>query len=178
MRVLKLVGIVVGAVVVLFVGIGLFLPRGWKAERSIVIQAPPEKIHPWVDSPAKWKEWFDFSGMGEFAVSVTGPERGVGATYTWASPASNGRLVIAESDPATGVRIDEAIESETTNAHAAILYSRVEGGGTRVTWSDAGDPDALPPVIGGWFSGMIGGSLDVAFEKGLANLKAKVEAEK
>lgn len=177
MKVLKFVALGLVAVIALTVVVGLCLPRDWSAERSIVIQAPPEKIHVWIESPAKWKEWFDFSGMGEMEVSVSGPASGVGAMYTWTSPASKGQMTIAESDPKTGIRVDEAIESDTINAHSSILYT-VESGGTRVTWTDKGDPDALPIVIGGLFRGMLNASLGEAFEIGLANLKSKVEAAK
>jgi Polyketide cyclase / dehydrase and lipid transport len=175
MKVLKLAAFALLGLLLLVAAVGLFLPRDWSVERSIVIQASPETIHPWVDSPAKWKEWFDFSEMGEMAVEVSGPASGVGATYVWTSPASNGRMTIVESDPKTGVRFDEAIESDSINAHGSILFA-AEGAATRVTWSDKGDPDALPPVIGGLFRGMLNASIGSAFEKGLANLKTKVEA--
>ena len=153
MKALKIVGLVLVALVVLCVGIGLFLPRSWSVSRSILIQAPPEQIHPWVDSPAKWKEWFDFTGMGEeMQVTVSGPERGVGATYEWTMPGSRGRLVITESDAKTGIYIDEWIESDEKNARGSIAYTAAEGGATRVTWTDQG---TLPPVIGGYVRGMV-----------------------
>lgn len=178
MKVLKVALLVLLVLVVLFVGIGAFLPREWKVERSIVVNAPPEAIHEWVDRPSRWNDWFAWEDMTKdpsYNVTTTGPERGAGATYQWKSAMSNGRLVIKSSDPKTGIYLDEAIESDEINAHGAIVYTPGKDGGTVVTWTDSG---TLPPVIGGWLRGWVNSSLAENFEKGLANLKAKVEADK
>jgi hypothetical protein len=177
MKVLKIALLVLLVLVVLFVGIGLFLPDQWNVERSILIQAPPEAIHDWVDRPSRWNDWFAWEEMTKdpaYKVTTNGPERGVGASYAWTSDSSNGKLVIKSSDPKTGIYLDESIESDEVNAQGAIVYTPAEGGATRVTWTDTGK---LPPVIGGWFRGMLESTLGEHFGKGLANLKAKVEAE-
>jgi hypothetical protein len=83
-----------------------------------------------------------------------------------------GRLEIVEASPALGVKLDEAIESETVNAHASLLFS-ADATGTRVTWVDEG---TLPPVLGGYFRGMIEAMLGTNFENGLKKLKTVVEA--
>jgi hypothetical protein len=178
MKVLKIAGVAVVVLLVLFAGIGLLLPRDWSVERSILIQAPPERIHAWVESPAKWNEWFAWEEMKtdpEYRVWTSGPEKGAGATYEWAgSPmkAGTGKLVIAHSDPKAGVHIDEWINGPEQNAKGSILYTSAGGGTTRVTWTDNG---TLPPVIGGYFRGTVNDAMGEAFEKGLANLKRLAE---
>jgi hypothetical protein len=56
-KVPKWVGIVVGGLFVLFVVIGFLLPSEWQVSRSIVIDAPPERVHPFVGSLAEWPRW-------------------------------------------------------------------------------------------------------------------------
>jgi polyketide cyclase/dehydrase/lipid transport protein len=180
MKFLKTAGIVVAALIVLCLVIGLFLPRQWDVERSILVNAPRSKIHPWVESPARWNDWFALEEMKSdpnYRVSTSGPEKGVGATYEWSGGASGrGRIVIAESDVRSGVQFDEWIEVDATepkNGTGRIVYSDAPDGSTRVTWSDQG---TLPPVIGGYLRGLVNASMAKAFEKGLVNLKAKGEA--
>lgn len=179
MKILKFAGIAIVVLVVLFVGIGFFLPRDWSVERSILIQAPPESIHPWVETPAKWNDWFAWEEMKsdpEYKVWTSGPASGPGATYEWSGSAmksGTGKLVVSKSDPKSGIHLDEWINGDEKNATGSILYTPADAGWTRVTWTDNG---RLPAVIGGWFLGAVESGLGQAFEKGLANLKAKAEA--
>ncbi|MCE9637447.1 MAG: SRPBCC family protein [Planctomycetes bacterium] len=179
MKLVKTIAVVLVALAVLFVGIGLFLPRDWNVERSILIRASPDQIHPWVERPSKWNDWFAWEEMKtdpSYKVWTSGPETGVGATYQWSGNTSgNGKIVITGSDPQGGVHLDECIESNETNAKGVIAYTPADGGMTRVTWTDSGK---LPAVIGGYFRGMVDAAIGAAFEKGLANLKSKVEATK
>jgi len=182
MKVLKIVLVVALVLAVLVVGIGLALPRDWNVERSILIQAPPSKIHPWVEAPSRWNDWFAWEEMKSdptYKVWTSGPEKGVGATYQWTGDAAGrGRIVITSSDPASGVYLDEWIEADPAgekNASGTIVYTAADGGATRVTWSDQGK---LPPVVGGFVRGLVSDAIGQAFEKGLANLKTKVEGSK
>lgn len=181
MKIVKIVGILIVVLVVLCLGIGLFLPRDWSVERSILIQAPRSKIHAFVESPARWNDWFTWEEMKtdpEYKVWTSGPEKGVGATYQWTGSSSGrGKLVIAHCDENSGIHIDEWIQADESgpkNATGRIVYTDGPDGSVRVTWSDQG---TLPPVIGGYFRSMVDASIGKAFEKGLANLKARAEAK-
>ncbi|MEW6434482.1 MAG: SRPBCC family protein [Myxococcota bacterium] len=175
---MKLVGRValgVLALLLLAVAVGSLLPRQWRVERSVVIAAPPERIHPFLDDLRRWPEWAAWNKEMDSKVVWTygGPDRGVGARWAWNGPVmGKGRMEIVASDPVKGLRIDEAIESETVNAHARFDFAP-EGAGTKVTWIDEG---TLPPVVGGFFRGMIEDMLNQHFSTGLAKLKAAVEA--
>lgn len=175
---MKLIGrIALGvlALLLLAVAVGALLPRQWHVEQSVVIAAPPERIHPFLDDLRKWPEWAAWNKEMDPKVVWTyeDPDRGVGARWAWNGPVmGKGRMEIVESDPAKGLRIDEAIESDTVNAHARFDFAP-EGGGTKVTWIDEG---TLPPVVGGFFRGMIEDMLRTHFSTGLAKLKAAVEA--
>ena len=178
MKWMKRIGIAVLAAFFLFGLIGFFLPREWNVERTILIRATPEKIHAWVGTPARWNDWFAWEEMKSdpaYKVWTSGPESGVGATYEWsgsALKAGTGKLVIAKSDPKAGIHIDEWINGDDRNATGSIVYTSADGGMTRVTWTDVG---TAPPIIGGWFRGLIEDGLGKAFEQGLANLKQRAE---
>jgi hypothetical protein len=165
---------VLGLLVVLAI-VGALLPRQWRVEARITIHAPPDRIHPFLDDLRKWPEWAVWNKDMDPKVVWTyaGPDRGVGSRWAWNGPVmGKGRMEIVESDPAVGLTVDEAIESETVNARAKLRYA-VAGADTTVTWVDEG---TLPPVIGGYFRGMIEDMLKDNFGKGLAKLKAVVEA--
>ncbi|MEW5739218.1 MAG: SRPBCC family protein [Myxococcota bacterium] len=164
----------VGLLVVVLV-IGALLPRKWHVEQSIVIQAPPERIHPFLDDLHKWADWAAWNKDMDPKVVWTyeGPDRGVGARWAWNGPVmGKGRMEIVKSDPTLGLTIDEAIEADEVNAQGRFVYTR-EGAGTKVTWIDEG---TLPPVIGGYFRGTIEEMLAANFAKGLEKLKGLVEA--
>jgi hypothetical protein len=155
--------------------LGALLPRRWHAEQAMVIEAPPERIHAFLDDLHRWAEWTPWNkAMDPQAVwTYEGPARGVGARRAWSGPVlGKGRMEIVQSDPALGLTVDEAIESEAVNAQGRFLYTRV-GNATKVTWVDEGD---LPPVLGGYFRGMLERKLAANFSKGLAKLKRLVEA--
>jgi hypothetical protein len=175
---MKLVGrIALGlfAALILAAVAAALLPRQWRVERSVTIAAAPERIHPFFDDLRRWPEWTpwnkELDPRAKWAYG--GPDRGVGARAAWDGPAlGKGRMEIVESDPARGLRLDEAIEAEVVNAHARIEYADAPGG-TRVTWTDEG---TLPPVVGGLFRGVIEDTLGEHLTQALAKLKATVEA--
>ena len=98
--------IVGGVLVVFFVG-GMLLPRDFKVARSIVIAAPPEKIHPHIDSLAKWPAWSPFDTEDPTIVwEKSDQTAGVGAKRSWKSKKmGDGSQWITASDPKTGVEM-------------------------------------------------------------------------
>jgi hypothetical protein len=172
---LKKAALAAVAVVVLLVVVGLALPRTWRVERSVVIDAPSHRIHPFLNDLRRWQEWAVWNKELDPQVRNTweGPQDGVGSKWAWMGPQmGRGRMEIVASDPATGLTLDEAIESDEVNAKSVFTYAAV-GASTKVTWVDEG---TLPPVIGGYFRGMVEEMLGGHFDRGLQKLKALVEA--
>lgn len=176
---LKKILVALAVLLLLFVVIGAFLPREWSVSRSILVAAPADRVHPLVSTPSRYKDWFAWEEMKDptLVVETGGPVSGKGAWYAWkGEKAGTGRLTITDADPASGVYLELAIESDTPNAKGSILYTAPEApanGGTRVTWSEGG---TLPPVIGGYLRGWVEEVCGKAFEDGLANLKRVVES--
>lgn len=175
MRVLKIGGLGLVGLVAVLVVVGLFLPRQWHVEQTVVINAKPEHIHPLVDDLKEWQSWAAWTKAmdPEVKYEYSAQSAGVGAWWSWAGPKmGRGKLTITKSDVATGVWVDEMIETDKeVNAKGSLTWT-AEGEGTKVKWVDEG---TLPPVIGGYFVGMIEKMLAGNFQTGLQNLKAVAE---
>lgn len=173
--VLKKVGLGLVGLVGVLAAVGLVLPREWRVERSVVINAAPEHIHPLVDDLKAWQSWAAWTKDMDPEVKneYGGPASGAGAWWAWNGPKmGHGKMTISKSEVASGVWVDEMIETDKeVNAHGSITWTQ-EGGGTKVTWVDTG---TLPPVIGGYVVGMIEDMLGNNFQVGLQHLKAEVE---
>ena len=176
-RVLKIVGLGLGGLVAALVVVGLFLPRQWNVEETVVINAGPEHIHPLVDDLMEWQSWAAWTKAmdPEVKYEYSAKFAGEGASWSWNGPKMGiGKMIITKSDVATGVWVDEMINSDEVNAKGALTWTR-EGEATKVKWVDSG---TLPPVIGGYFTGFINKMLSDNFRTGLTNLKAVAEQRK
>ena len=163
------------AVIFVTLGVGAALPRSWKVERHVVINAAPERVHRLVFDLKRWQDWSVWTRALDPQLRNTyeGPQDGVGAKWLWLGPKmGRGQMVIVASDPLRGIELDEALESETVNAHASLTFT-TEAGGTRVTWVDEG---TLPPITGGLFRRTVEDQLGSHLATSLEKLKAVVEA--
>ncbi|MGV3623281.1 MAG: SRPBCC family protein, partial [Archangium sp.] len=169
----KKIAIALIAVVLIALGVGLALPRSWEIERSIVIDATPERIAPFVLDLHRWQEWSVWTRAMDPAVRNTfeGPADGVGAKWLWLGPVmGRGRIEIVAADPKRGIELAQALESERVNSHGTIAFS-TEGSATRVTWIDRGEL----PLLGGFFKSAFEERLGENLEKSLSKLKLVVD---
>lgn len=170
----KKIAIALIAVVLIALGVGLVLPRSWEIERSVVIDAAPERIAPLVFDLHRWQDWSVWTKALDPLVRNTfeGPADGVGAKWLWLGPTmGRGRIEIVAADPKRGIELVQALESERVNSHGTIAFS-VEGNSTRVTWIDRGEL----PLLGGFFKSSFETRLGENLEKSLAKLKTLVDA--
>lgn len=161
------------ALLLLGVAVAFALPRSWKVERSVVIEAPVDRIHPLINDLKRWQDWSVWTRAMDPQLRniYEGPQDGVGARWEWMGPTmGRGAIEITTSDPELGLTLDERIEGDVVNAHASLTYTR-EGSGTRVTWTDEGQ---LPP-FGGLFLSTVETTLAAHFEQSLAKLKTHAE---
>jgi hypothetical protein len=172
-RVLSIVMLTLLAAGFVVGGIGLLLPRHYLVERSTIINARPEQIHPFVEQLSKWEAWANWSKRDPtLEHGYEGPERGVGATHRWRGERTGfGSLTLIASDPQTGVKFEERLEGSDVNGRGSITYA-ADRDVTTVTWRDEGE---LPPVIGGFFVSEMQEGLGRHFEEGLRRLKDLVE---
>ncbi|MCA9077555.1 MAG: SRPBCC family protein [Planctomycetaceae bacterium] len=174
--VMGLVMAIVGLLVVALL-ISFLLPSTYTVTRSIVIDAPPAEIHPYIETLNQWPEWttWNTERFPELVYSYEGPEAGVGAIQKWTDPEmGSGRLEITESSEADGIRFTLLFEQSPEPLTGSIVYAATDGGGTRVTWIGNGDVGSNP--VARYFGLMMDSMIGVDYEAGLCKLKILVEA--
>jgi carbon monoxide dehydrogenase subunit G len=173
MRVLKVIAIGIIAFSVLVFGIGAFLSKDFHVERSIEIDAPPEKVFAHVNSLKKWGAWSPWLARDpSIQNTYSGPDEGVGASVSWTSEGSgSGSQTIVASEPPS--RIETQLDFGEMGQPTADWRFEPNGSGTTVTWGMTGS--ATGP-LGGYFASMMDGMLGPDYEDGLARLKKVVES--
>lgn len=164
-----------GLVAVLVV-VGFLLPTDFHVERSIVINASSETIHPFINDVRHWPEWAAWNADTDPTLEYEYPGKtvGEGAVYEWhGDRTGDGLLRITKSDPARGVWAEMALEGGELDATTELTYQPADGG-TRVTWSHSG---TLPRPLGGYLRGYLESVLDEHFDHGLRGLKKLAEAQ-
>ncbi len=173
MKVLKTAVLVLVALAVLVFGRGAFLPKDFRVERSIEIDAPPEVVFDEVNSLREWDAWSPWKAKDpSIQNEYSGPESGVGAKVRWTSENSGeGTQTITLSERPT--RIETALDFGDMGQPNADWTFEPTGDGTKVTWGLSGT--AAGP-LGGYFAKMMDGWVGADYEDGLARLKALVES--
>lgn len=165
--------------------IGAFLiyvaltPSDFKVERSIAVNAPSEAIFPHFNNPKKFEVWNPWSKADpNIKMTFSGPDEGVGATASWVgnAQAGEGNMAIVESVPSEKIRVQLNFLEPFAGTNYGEYTFRPDGSSTNVTWTMSGKMSFIPKVFCALFTNidkMMGGT----FEKGLAQMKAIVEAE-
>jgi hypothetical protein len=142
--------------------------------RSITVAAAPGAVHALVDDFHAWAKWSPWEGLdAELARTYSGSEKGAGARYAWAGKKSGeGSMVITAATP-DRIDIDLDFVKPFKANNKAVFRFEAQGSATRVSWTMSGTRNVLLAIMGAlFFDAMIGKD----FDKGLAKLKALVEA--
>ncbi|MEO6710713.1 MAG: SRPBCC family protein [Planctomycetota bacterium] len=164
------------ALIVVLVLVGTFLSQHYECSRSVVIQAPPEKIFPLIGDLKAWPAWEPFSkdnpGM---AITLAEKTTGVGARQSWSGPGDSGHLTFTECDPKTGIAYDLVFVNGKNEslARSWIHMNPRSEGSTEVVWGINGEMNM--PVIGGYFAKFSDRMMGPMFEEGLGKLKVVSE---
>jgi carbon monoxide dehydrogenase subunit G len=174
LRILVAVLIVVGVILALAAA----KPPRLKIERSIVIDAGPEKIYGLVNDFHNWKLWAP--GDKDDPTSnrtYSGAESGVGAVSTWRG---NGNTSVARMEITGGaadaqvlVTVDFTAPFVAHNVNTFWIKSASGAGPTKVTWNFDGQDVFMMKVMGVFVN--MDKMLGKHFEDGLANLKVAAE---
>jgi uncharacterized protein YndB with AHSA1/START domain len=174
MKILKWLLIVVLALLgVLVVGGYLISPR-FTVTRTVVVQAPPDKVYPLVASPRQWKQWAVWNQRDPaMQIEYAGPESGAGAKWTWHSKSEgDGTMTFTAAEPPKRVAYELYFPDFGTTSAGDLAFAP-EGGGTKVTWTMNGDMGQNP--VFRWMALAMDGMVGKDFETGLANLKTVAE---
>jgi hypothetical protein len=177
-RVLQIVIGVVVLVTLLILGVGALLPRRWRVEQSILINAPAASVHAWVSDLRRWPRWAQWNQAELWPRDQVGdPSIGTGASLHWygrangAGEVSSGDVRITKSEQNAGVWFENRTGNSSEPSHASVTYVE-HPGVTLVTWEDRG---SLPRIVGGLFLDEFQKRLAEHMATGLERLKDLVE---
>ena len=174
MKFVKFLLVVFVLLFLLFLGIGLVLPKDYVVERSITMDAPPIIAFAQVNDLTKWEEWSPWKKLDpDMKVTYGDKTIGAGASYSWdGKEAGTGTLTIRGSE--LGKRIDTTIDFGPQGTGSGYWIFEKEGSGAKVTWGMKGTNSG---PIGGWFTLIIDDMLGPQFMEGLQGVKELAEKE-
>lgn len=164
----------VSAVIVLLAVIGSFLPRDYQTSTSVLIQATPEQVFPFVNDLQLWQSWSPWNAHDNPQLSVQLGEQtsGEGATQTWTEPRGDGKLWLTSADP--NRKVGFSFRFANWPQSDGSLELNAEGAATRVTWRSAGSMPGGPMY--GWLGLMFSSSpLEAEYNKSLQRLKSTID---
>ncbi len=163
-------------IIVLFIVIGIFLPKDYTVSRSVVIDASSQQIHPYLNNLNNWPKWSPWAENDPtLKVTVGDISSGVGASQSWVGKDGDGSLVITGSNPQKGLDYDLEFNQGQFQCKSDFEYVP-DGQNTQVVWEMKGRVDT--PVLGGYFAAKMDSWVGAEFYKGLQNLKKAVEENK
>jgi len=171
--------IVILVIVVLVAGVlvaAAMRPGEFAVQRSVSIQAPPEKIFPLIGDFRQWPVWSPWEKLDPtMKRTLSGPATGPGSVYAWdgSGKVGAGRMEIRElaAPSKVSIQLDFIKPFEGHNITDFTLVPR--DGATEVTWLMHGPAPFVSKLMGLFvdMDKMIGKD----FETGLANMKAAAE---
>ena len=174
MKILKiLLGLVALLAVVLVAG-GYLLSPKFSVTRSVLVNAPADKVYALIASPRQWPSWSVWNQRDPaMTIDYSGPEAGAGAAWAWKSRSEgDGKMRFTAAEPNQRV-VYSLVFPDFENPSTGELRLAGEGGATRVTWVMSGDTGGNP--LYRWFALGADRLIGKDFEAGLANLKALAE---
>jgi hypothetical protein len=177
-KVLLGVGATLAVIIVALLIVIAMKPNEFRITRSAKMAAPPEVVFAQVNDYHNWDAWSPWAKLDPNAkVTFEGPSAGKGAVFTWSGndQVGAGRQTIVESHPNELVQIKLEFQKPFQATNTAEFTFKPEGEQTVVTWSMFGQNNFMGKAISLFMDcdKMVGGD----FEKGLASLKAIVEAQ-
>ena len=175
-KILTIVGAVVLATIAVILVYAATRPDSFRVERSTAMNAPAEKIFPYIEGLKRWTAWSPYEGRDPaMKRAYSGAESGKGAVYEWDGndDVGKGRMEIVDSTPPHRVVIKLDFLKPFEGHNMAELTVEPKGGQTIVTWAMYGPSTFMTKLIGTFMDmdDMIGRD----FAAGLAKLKTVVE---
>lgn len=167
----------IAGIVALFLLIGAFLPGTATISRSATIQAPAPTVYNVITDLTTYDAWMTWNQVDTAMKKEYGPlTRGKGAWYTWSSEnwkVGDGKLEITDVQPNKSVTTALLFggSDEPTHANWELKDTANE---TQITWTLNADLGHNP--ISRWFGLFFDNMMGPDFEKGLAQLKQKIES--
>lgn len=119
--------------------VSLFFERQFVVSRSVTIQAPVDRVFPYINTPSEWRQWMSWQAPDtSYKYSFTGPSAGTNSAFVMKGPLVDITFKIKTSKPNEGIRYEISTADGEFNTDGDILV-KANGNSTEVTWVDSGD---------------------------------------
>ncbi|CAE6832799.1 hypothetical protein R69619_06644 [Paraburkholderia nemoris] len=173
---LKVILITVVAAVGLLLVYAATRPDNFRIERSVRIEAPPERVYGLIDDLHQFNRWNPFLRKDPAAQGTySGTPSGKGARYAWqGEKVGVGQMEIVDTAAPANVTMNLDFIKPFEAHNMADFTLKPEAGATQVTWAMYGPAPFLSKLMQVFVSmdRMVGKD----FEDGLSNLKTLAEA--
>lgn len=146
-------------------------PDDFGIKRSLVINAPADRIAPLIDDLRAHEAWSPFDRPDPETKKTYTGATGTGSVYEWSGKgqSGSGRLAITESVPASKIVMQLDMSAPIRTSNTVTFSLTPVGNGTEVTWAMHGKTPYLAKIFHVFMNmdRMVGGQ----FEAGLLNLK-------
>ncbi|WP_106914853.1 SRPBCC family protein [Chryseobacterium aurantiacum] len=165
---LKIIGIIILLIIVYAVIAILAFSKDYHYEKSVVINAPKEKVWQYVGSLKGYNMWDPFSKeIKNITITYSGEGDKMGDSYHWKGDDSEGEQSITEIVPNEKlVTALHFIQPFDGNAKGTFVLTP-EGNGTKVTWKIDNELNTMMKVM----KPMMDHNMDKMFGQGLDDLK-------
>lgn len=165
---LKIIGIILLLLIAYSVIAVLTFSNNYHYEKSVVINAPKDKVWQYVGSLKGYNMWDPFSKeIRDISITYSGDGDKVGDSYHWKGDESEGEQSITEIVPNEKMMTKlHFIEPFEGNAKAVFIVSQ-EGSGTKVTWAIDNELNSMMKIM----KPMMGSNMEKMFSQGLGDLK-------
>lgn len=165
-----------GTLILAIIAYAALQPDHFRIERSLAIQASPDKIFPHINDFHLWEAWSPWEKIDPTANTThSGATHGVGAVYEWSgnNEVGQGRMEIIESIPYSKVVIKIDFIKPFSGHNTIEFKLDSTGHVTQLSQAMFGTSPFISKLMCLFFSmdKMIGSK----YEAGLASLKAIVE---
>lgn len=173
---IKKVALIVGILLLGVLAFAAVKSPDYRVSREVTIQAPAEKIFPYLNNSKLAGQWGPWTEMDpESKMTISGPEAGVGSRTDWTGgkQMGTGSATIVESTPNQRVGIRIVYTDPMDMVQDSEYLIRAENGQNVVTWTVTGKNSFVGRLMCLFadMDKMVG----PMFEKGLNKLKALAE---
>jgi hypothetical protein len=176
LTVITVIAVILAIAIAVILALAARKPDDFRYERSIVVDAPADRIYPFVSDFRKWIVWSPYEAKDPDMKRTYGERaEGVGAVYAWDGnrEIGAGRMEIADAAQPSLIRIRlDFFRPFKANNLAEFIFTPT-GGQTHVTWAMNGKSNFMSKVLCTVMNvdRMVGND----FDKGLKALKAAAE---
>ncbi len=170
------IGLVAMTALALLLGYAATRPDVFRVQRSIDIQAPPEKIHALINDLRAFNRWSPYIKKDPAVhLAYRGPATGPGSGYDFAGnkDVGKGQLDITHATAPTSVTMQLHMIEPFEGRNTVEFTLKPQGNTTNVVWAMHGPSPYLSKLVGVFLN--VDNMIGKDFAAGLSNLKTLAE---